>query len=112
MDLSQLSQAQVQEVYTRLAQDGRTICGVCKKVFKLRKCIALAYRGNIMLAVCPGCLPQKALCVRASGNDIAVGLVDPKILEAADRKISIAPANVRLPPLASVLGPRVERKDY
>ena len=113
IDLTKLTVPEVQKTYARLAAKGKTICGQCKQIYALRDCVALAFQGNIMLAVCPSCMPKAAIAAHKEERGIAVGLVDPQVLKQAGRpQIVQAPANVRLPSLSSVLGPNVDRRRY
>lgn len=56
---------------TRLASQGSYRCRMCGRVDKQERGLVIAFAGNVLLAVCPGCI-NRPIVISRQGGAIAV----------------------------------------
>lgn len=69
---------------TRLAAQGKYRCHTCNKVDEIQEGVIIAYLGNILLSICPGCITGP---IRIDRSDTKIKVIMPR---AEDSSIILA----------------------
>lgn len=77
LDAASLQARRMMEDATRLAAKGQYRCRVCGVVDKQENGVIVAFAGNILLALCPGCIKGPIMISRNS-RGIMVQMANPK----------------------------------